>query len=72
MFVKGFGANLAQQRGERSDGDHGRGGARDKVFGWGVGSLVVVVFALLPVAWIVSLSLKQPGDFTDGKFLPNR
>jgi multiple sugar transport system permease protein len=39
--------------------------------GWGAASLVVVVFALFPVAWIVSLSLKQPGDLNDGKFLPD-
>ncbi len=40
-------------------------------FGWGAASLVVVVFALFPVAWIISLSLKQPGDLNDGKFLPD-
>ena len=34
-------------------------------------SLVVLVYALIPVAWIVSLSLKQPGDLNDGKFLPD-
>jgi len=39
--------------------------------GWGVASLVVVIYALFPIAWIVSLSLKQPGDLNDGKFLPD-
>jgi multiple sugar transport system permease protein len=39
--------------------------------GWGIASLVVVIYALFPVAWIVSLSLKKPGDLNDGKFLPD-
>jgi len=39
--------------------------------GWGVASLVVVIYALFPIAWIVSLSLKQPCDLNDGKFLPD-
>src|SRR3954447_10437820 len=39
--------------------------------GWGIASLIVVVYALLPVAWIASLSLKKPGDLNDGHFLPD-
>ena len=45
------------------------GGARDKVF-WTVGSLAIAAVALLPVAWILSLSLKPESDFTDGRFIP--
>jgi multiple sugar transport system permease protein len=37
---------------------------------WAIGVVVVVVYALVPVAWIVSLSLKKPADLTDGKFFP--
>ncbi|MCG6864363.1 MAG: carbohydrate ABC transporter permease [Thiogranum sp.] len=37
---------------------------------WGVGSAVVVIYALLPVAWIVSLSLKRSADLGDNRFLP--
>ena len=37
---------------------------------WAIGAVVVVVYALVPVAWIVSLSLKKPADLTDGKFFP--
>jgi multiple sugar transport system permease protein len=37
---------------------------------WGAISLIVVFYALLPVAWIISLSLKPPADITDGNFLP--
>jgi multiple sugar transport system permease protein len=38
---------------------------------WGAGSAVVVIYALLPVAWIVSLSLKRSADLGDNRFLPD-
>jgi len=37
-------------------------------FGWGVVNLVVLLYAFIPVIWIVSLSFKQ--DVNDGGFLP--
>ena len=37
---------------------------------WRFTVLIVVVYALLPVAWLASLSLKPPGDLTDGRFVP--
>jgi multiple sugar transport system permease protein len=37
---------------------------------WAIGAVVVVIYALVPVAWMVSLSLKKPADLTDGKFFP--
>jgi multiple sugar transport system permease protein len=37
---------------------------------WRAGSLVVIVYALLPVAWIGALSLKPSGDLNDGRFIP--
>lgn len=37
---------------------------------WRIGSLAVMVYALLPVAWIVSLSLKPAADLNDRRFLP--
>jgi multiple sugar transport system permease protein len=37
---------------------------------WGAISLIVVFYALLPVAWIISLSLKPAADITDGNFIP--
>lgn len=37
---------------------------------WTAVSVVVVVYALIPVAWIVSLSLKRPADLGDNRFLP--
>jgi multiple sugar transport system permease protein len=39
--------------------------------GWVVVGLVVVVYALLPVAWIASLSFKQGDDINNQHFLPS-
>ena len=41
--------------------------ARDRVF-WGIGILVVVFYALIPVLWIASLSVKPSDKLSDGKF----
>jgi multiple sugar transport system permease protein len=41
--------------------------ARERVM-WGTGILVVVLYALIPVAWIASLSVKPPDKLSDGKF----
>ncbi|MEH1128176.1 carbohydrate ABC transporter permease [Micromonospora sp. CPCC 206061] len=37
---------------------------------WGLLDAVVVVFALFPVLWIVSLSFKSTATLTDGNFIP--
>jgi multiple sugar transport system permease protein len=37
---------------------------------WSLANVVVVVAALLPVAWIASLSLKSPATIADQRFLP--
>jgi multiple sugar transport system permease protein len=37
---------------------------------WGLLDAVVVVFALIPVLWIASLSFKTPATLTDGNFIP--
>jgi multiple sugar transport system permease protein len=37
---------------------------------WTVGGIVIVVYALIPVFWIVSLSLKRPADLSDRRFIP--
>ena len=42
---------------------------RDKVL-WAIGILLVVTFALIPVLWIISLSLKPPDQIADGNFFP--
>jgi multiple sugar transport system permease protein len=37
---------------------------------WGFADLLVLVYAFIPVIWIISLSLKTPGTLNDGNFLP--
>ena len=44
-------------------------GTRERTF-WIVGSVLIVVYALTPVAWILSLSLKPSGALNDGRFVP--
>jgi multiple sugar transport system permease protein len=43
-----------------------------KALGWTVAGLAIVVYSLLPVAWIISLSFKQGDDINNGQFLPTR
>ena len=38
---------------------------------WALGTLVVLFYALVPVAWILSLSLKTPETIGDQKFFPS-
>src|SRR3954466_3698402 len=42
---------------------------RERVF-WYIGAAVIIVYALFPVAWILSLSLKSQANLTDRKFWP--
>ena len=37
---------------------------------WIVGGVVIVLYALFPIAWIVSISLKAPSDIANGQFMP--
>jgi multiple sugar transport system permease protein len=37
---------------------------------WGIAGLVVILYALIPVLWIVSLSFKTADTVTDGNFIP--
>ncbi len=39
---------------------------------WALLDLLVVFYALVPVLWILSLSLKDKSTFTDGRFIPNK
>jgi multiple sugar transport system permease protein len=41
--------------------------ARERVL-WGIGILVVLLYALIPVVWITALSLKTPDQLADRKF----
>ncbi|WP_337062080.1 carbohydrate ABC transporter permease [Kineococcus sp. G2] len=42
---------------------------KEKVL-WYIGALLIVLYALVPVAWIVSLSLKSEADLSNRSFLP--
>jgi multiple sugar transport system permease protein len=37
---------------------------------WAIGELLIIAFALIPVLWIVSLSLKDPATVADQNFIP--
>ncbi len=39
---------------------------------WIVAGIAIVIYALFPIAWIVSLSLKAPSDLANGQFLPTK
>ncbi|MGY1847208.1 MULTISPECIES: carbohydrate ABC transporter permease [unclassified Blastococcus] len=43
--------------------------ARKKIMWW-IGGAIIVVYALFPIAWIISISLKAPSDIANGQFLP--
>src|SRR3954447_21064378 len=44
---------------------------RNQKFLWVLGTVVVLVYALTPVVWIMSLSFKDPTTIGDQKFLPS-
>lgn len=37
---------------------------------WTIAILLVVLFALIPVLWLISISLKPPDELTDQRFIP--
>jgi trehalose/maltose transport system permease protein len=37
---------------------------------WSIAIVLVVVFALIPVLWLISISLKPPEELTDQRFIP--
>src|SRR5262245_66003859 len=39
---------------------------------WGGAILVILVYTLIPVIWILSLSFKTPETIGDGRFLPSQ
>ena len=46
-----------------------RRGTREYAF-WSIAIALALVFALFPVVWIISVSLKTPESVTDGRFIP--
>ena len=43
-----------------------------RVTGWTIVNILVIVYALLPVLWILSLSLKPTSSVKDGKLIPSQ
>jgi multiple sugar transport system permease protein len=43
---------------------------RKKIWGWGGAEAVIIVAALFPVLWLLSLSLKDPATVNDGRLIP--
>ena len=41
-----------------------------KTVWWWIGGAVIVLYALFPIGWIVSISLKAPSEIANGQFLP--
>ncbi len=44
---------------------------KSKAIWWGVNA-IVLLYAFIPVIWIISLSLKPDATLNDGRFLPAR
>lgn len=44
-------------------------GSRDYVL-WSIGIALVLIFALVPILWLISISLKPPSEITDQRFIP--
>ena len=45
--------------------------SRSRDLKWGIGAVLIVFYTLLPIAWIISLSLKQGDDITNNRFFPS-
>jgi multiple sugar transport system permease protein len=39
---------------------------------WGIGDMLLIVWCLIPVLWLASLSFKDPATFGDGSFIPTK
>ena len=66
VFIKVFGASAP---GGDRDGAESAGARRTAV--WMVIDALVLVYALRPVLWILSLSLKPTSTVKDGKLIPS-
>lgn len=45
---------------------------RNKIVSWSAVNVLVLIYALVPVLWIASLSFKPPGTIKDGNFIPEQ
>ena len=39
---------------------------------WGLAAFAIIVYALVPIVWILSISLKDPSTIGDGRFIPSK
>ena len=67
LFVKGFGT---KPRRRKAGGLAMERGSREYAL-WSIAIVVVLIFALIPVLWLISLSLKPPDAITDQRFIPS-
>jgi trehalose/maltose transport system permease protein len=44
--------------------------SRKQEVGWALGAVLILVYTLIPIIWMVSLSLKPGGDITNKQFWP--
>jgi len=72
MTAATIGAEQLGARTEPSQGKTTKGASRQSGSGaiWKIGTAVIVLYALFPVLWIASLSLKPAADVGDGKLIP--
>jgi multiple sugar transport system permease protein len=72
MTATTIGAEQVGARTEPAKGKTTKGATRQSGDGtiWKIGTAVIVAYALFPVLWIASLSLKPAADVGDGKLIP--
>ncbi len=58
-------------RGRRAGGGGAGERSTARLFGQSGGLLLALVFEVVPLLWILSLSLKTPSSLTDGSFVPH-
>ena len=68
LFIKLFGA--AAPGADTEGGADMRQETAQRKWTWAGINALVLLYAFIPVVWIISLSLKDAGTLNDGKFLP--
>ena len=63
-------ARLRDHDSRKGEGGLMKRGTREYTF-WSVGMFVIIAAALIPVLWLLSLSLKDPATIADGRLIPS-
>lgn len=71
LLARNLGGNSLSSQLMRAEMASNRTGSGKKL-GWTALNVCVLLYALIPVAWIVSLSLKPAATIGDGKFIPQK